>query len=79
MRSEQVIVEKLRQLPPQQLAEVEDFVDFLMNKARKTAALDRLLSIAPALAQAGADPMSEDEAADLVREVRAARRSQQGN
>lgn len=76
MRSEQVIVEKLRQLQPQQLAEVEDFVDFLMSRTRKTAALDRLLAIAPALAQAGAEPMSEDEAADLVREVRAARRPQ---
>jgi hypothetical protein len=27
--SEQVILEKLKQLPPERLAEVEDFVDFL--------------------------------------------------
>jgi hypothetical protein len=26
---EQVLIEKIRQLPPQRLAEVEDFVDFL--------------------------------------------------
>ena len=26
---EQAVIEKLRQLPPQRLAEVEDFVDFL--------------------------------------------------
>jgi hypothetical protein len=29
-------------LPPQQRAEVEDFVDFLTAKARKRAAMDRL-------------------------------------
>ncbi len=27
--SEQVLIEKIRQLPPRRLAEVEDFVDFL--------------------------------------------------
>jgi hypothetical protein len=26
--TEQVLIEKIRQLPPQRLAEVEDFVDF---------------------------------------------------
>ena len=79
MHSEQVIVEKLRQLPSQERAEVEDFVDFLVGRASKSAALDRLLTKAPMLAKAGAEPMSEDDAADLVREVRAARRSQQGS
>ena len=79
MHSEQVIVEKLRQLPSQERAEVEDFVDFLVGRASKSAALDRLLTVAPRLAKAGAEPMSEDDAADLVREVRAARRSQQGS
>lgn len=81
MRSEQVIVEKLRQLPAQQLAEVEDFVDFLVSRASKSAALDRLLAIAPALARAGAEPLSDEQAADWVREARAARRSTgtQGN
>lgn len=27
--AEQVLIEKIKQLPPQRLAEVEDFVDFL--------------------------------------------------
>ncbi len=30
--SEQSILEKLRQLPPSRLAEVEDFVDFLRSR-----------------------------------------------
>ncbi|TKS59618.1 MAG: hypothetical protein EWM72_02189 [Nitrospira sp.] len=29
---EQTILEKLRQLPPKRLAEVEDFVDFLVHR-----------------------------------------------
>ncbi len=35
MPSEQSIVKKLRQLPPQRLAEVEDFVDFLHGREEK--------------------------------------------
>lgn len=30
--SEQGLIEKIRQLPPQRLAEVEDFVDFLRTR-----------------------------------------------
>jgi hypothetical protein len=30
--SEMVLIEKIRQLPPQRLAEVEDFVDFLRTR-----------------------------------------------
>ena len=29
MTAEQVLIDKIKQLPPQRLAEVEDFVDFL--------------------------------------------------
>lgn len=30
--AEQVLLQKIRQLPPQRLAEVEDFVDFLRSR-----------------------------------------------
>lgn len=30
--SEQVLIEKIKQLPPERMAEVEDFVDFLCAK-----------------------------------------------
>ena len=30
--TEQVLIDKIRQLPPQRLAEVEDFVDFLRTR-----------------------------------------------
>ena len=62
----QVLIEKLEQLPPQQLAEVEDFVDFLANKSRRSAAWDRLLAIAPALEAAGIPPTSRDPDDDAI-------------
>ncbi|MHB9103332.1 MAG: hypothetical protein ACYC2E_17720 [Sulfuricella sp.] len=34
---EQVIVEKLRALPPERVAEVEDFVDFLQSRSEARA------------------------------------------
>lgn len=67
--NEQALLEKLRSLPLQRQAEVEDFVEFLATKER-TRALDRFLSVAPALEAAGAASMSEDE---IVAEVKAAR------
>lgn len=73
--NEAQLIEKIRQLPPEKLAEVEDFVDFVASKTHRLAAFDRLLAVAPALAAAGVEPMSEDEVMDLVREVRAERRA----
>ncbi|MEX2498734.1 MAG: hypothetical protein WD397_07655 [Wenzhouxiangellaceae bacterium] len=73
--NEQMLFEKLQALPPQQRAEVEDFVDFLATKARKRAALDRLLAIAPALDAAGVEPMTEEEVATEIKTTRADRRA----
>lgn len=71
---EQRLMSKIRTLSPQQVAEVEDFVEFLATKARRRRALDRLLAIAPALEAAGAAPMNEDDIAAEVDAVRAERR-----
>jgi hypothetical protein len=73
--NEQVLFEKLKALPLEQRAEVEDFVDFLTAKTRKRSALDRLLAIAPALEAAGIEPMSEEEIDAEVKAVRAERRA----
>lgn len=67
---EQRLLSKIEALTPQQLAEVEDFVEFLAAKSKKRAALDRLLAIAPALQAAGAKRISEEE---IAAEVQAAR------
>ena len=74
---EQILMSKIRTLSPQQVSEVEDFVEFLTAKARKRSALDRLLAIAPALQAAGAAPMSEDEIAAEINAARAERRARQ--
>jgi hypothetical protein len=65
-----VLYEKLKALPPQRRAEVEDFMDFLARKEARAAALDRLLAIAPALEAAGVPPITEEE---IQAEIQAAR------
>ena len=77
MTGEQSLITKLRMLSAQQVAEVEDFVEFLAAKSKKRAALDRLLAIAPALAAAGAPPLSEEDIEVEVQASRAARRARQ--
>ena len=74
---EQGLISKIKTLSPEQVAEVEDFVEFLAAKSKKRAAIDRLLAIAPALEAAGVEPMTEDEIADEVRAARAERRVRQ--
>jgi hypothetical protein len=74
---ERHLIEKLRELSPQQVAEVEDFIEFLTGKARRRAALDRLLAIAPALEVAGAEPITEEEIATEINAARAERRARQ--
>ena len=73
--NEQVLFDKLKALPQEQRAEVEDFVDFLATKARKRAALDRLLAIAPAVEAAGIEPMSDEEINAEIKAARAERRA----
>jgi Protein of unknown function (DUF2281) len=72
---EKALLSKIRSLSPHQVAEVEDFVEFLSAKSKKNAALDRLLAIAPALEAAGQAPMSEDEIAAEIAAARAQRRA----
>jgi hypothetical protein len=73
--TDQVLIETLKSLPAQQRAEVEDFVEFLAAKAKKRAAWNRLLAIAPALESAGVAPMSEEEIAAEIQAARAERRA----
>ena len=82
---EQSLISKLRVLSPAQVAEVEDFVEFLAAKSRKRQALDRLLAVAPAIevanAAMGTQPLNEAEIEAEVRAVRSlpSRRSSPGN
>ncbi len=71
-KAEEVLVAKIRRLPEDKVAEVEDFVEFLVAKSSRNAALDRLLTLAPALEAADAEPMSEDEIEAEIQATRAA-------
>ncbi|MDR2013324.1 MAG: hypothetical protein LBQ20_09875 [Rhodanobacter sp.] len=73
--TEQMLVSKIKALSTREVAEVEDFVDFLVGKARKRSALERLLAMAPALEAAGAGPISEEEIAAEIKAARAQRRA----
>lgn len=70
MPNAQDLIGKIAALPAERVAEVEDFVDFLMQKDRRQAALGRLLAVAPALQDTGAGPPSD---ADILGEIDAAR------
>ncbi|MBS0600776.1 MAG: hypothetical protein JSR94_06050 [Proteobacteria bacterium] len=75
--TEDQLIARIRTLTPQQVAEVEDFVEFLAARAGKRSALNRLLDIAPALETAGAEPIREDEIAAEIEATRAERRTRQ--
>lgn len=60
--TEQVLIEKIRQLPPAALAEVEDFVDFV--RAREERRLRRVMTQASEPAFARAWDNDEDAAYD---------------
>jgi hypothetical protein len=75
--AEQSLISRITALSPQQVAEVEDCVDFLAAKSKKRAAIDRLLAIAPALETAGVEPMSEGEIAAEVKAARAERHARE--
>jgi hypothetical protein len=75
---EQALLAKIKALSPEQVSEVEDFIEFLTVKTRRRAALDRLLAIAPALEAAGIPPITEAEVAAEVQAVRANRRGTGG-
>ena len=72
----QLLIKKLNQLQPQQLVEVENFVNFLASKSYRLAAWERLLLIAPALEAVGAAPLSMVEINQEIRVARAARRNE---
>lgn len=69
----ETLIVKIQALSAEQIAEVEDFVDFIVSKDRRLDALDRLLALAPAPEAAGAPPLTQEE---IDTEVKAARADQ---
>lgn len=71
--SAQALIEKIQQLPPQRLAEVEDFVDFLRTREERAAAGARLGESLAKLDALNLPPISDDEIAAEIQAARAQR------
>lgn len=75
---EPALIEKLQKLPPQRLAEVRDFVDFLAAREERVAAGARLGESLARLDSLGLPPFSDEEIEaeiQAARQDRAARRA----
>lgn len=73
--NEKILIEKLRALPPDKQAEVLDFVEFVSARASRHVALARLVTIAPSLAAAGVEPLTDEQISAEIKASRLARRS----
>ncbi len=71
--SAQALIEKIQQLPPQRLAEVEDFVDFLRTREDRAAAGMRLGESLTKLDSLSLPTFSDDEIAAEIQAARAQR------
>ena len=60
-----ILIEKIQSLPPERLAEVDDFVDFLRQREQERA-LSRVAAQVSAPAFAAVWDNSEDEAYDAL-------------
>ena len=75
---ESALIEKLQKLPPQRLAEVRDFVEFLAAREERAAAGARLGEALAKLDALGLPPISDEEIEaeiQAARQDRAARRA----
>lgn len=79
-RDPQAIIEKLKDLPPARMAEVEDFVDFLRTREdeARDAAATRLGEAMAKLAALDFPPMSADEVQVEIDAARRERRERLG-
>lgn len=66
------LIQKLQELPPQRLAEVEDFVEFLAVREMRSAAGARLGEALTKLDALNLPPLSDDE---INAEIQAARQA----
>jgi hypothetical protein len=68
------LMQRLKVLPPERIAEVVDFVEFLASRVQRAAAAQRLGNAMTRLDALNLPALSEDEVED---EVQAARRARQ--
>jgi hypothetical protein len=69
------LLEKIKRLPPEQIAQVEDFVEFLVTKEQRRLAGEALRAMWAAVPAEELTPEIEQEIVEAVRAVRAERRA----
>jgi hypothetical protein len=77
-RADEVLLQKIRELPPERQAEVEDFVEFLSDKERRRGAVQRLKAAQERLAAHPLPAMSVDEVNAEIEAYRAEQRRAAG-
>lgn len=76
---ESQLLQRLQKLPPNRLAEVVDFVDFLAAREERQAAARRLGESMAKLDALNLPPLTEDEIEGAVQESRRERRGEAGD
>ena len=72
------LIEQLKKLPPQRVAEVVDFVEFLASREERAAAAQRLTEGLARLDALKLPPVSEDEVEAEIQAARQERHARQG-
>ena len=72
------LIERLKKLPPQRVAEVVDFVEFLASREERASAALRLTEGMGRLDAMPLPPVSEDEVEAEIQAARLERRARQG-
>ncbi len=72
------LIERLKKLPPNRVAEVVDFVEFLSQREERAAAAQRLTQGLARLDALNLPPVSEDEVEAEIQAARQVRRTPQG-
>jgi hypothetical protein len=73
------LIERLKKLPPNRVAEVVDFVEFLSQREERAAAARRLAEGLARLDALKLPDVTDDEVEDEVRAARRERRARQGS
>ena len=72
------LMERLKKLPPNRVAEVVDFVEFLASREERAAAAQRLGNGLARLDALKLPPISEDEVEEEIQATRRERGTRQG-
>lgn len=74
--AEDALIAKIRELPAERIAQVEDFVNFLATQERRRQAVERLQALRERLPPEEITDTEMQEVVDMVKEVRTKNRAQ---